>query len=146
MPCTLVASVLTPNRPSKNRKLVRKTIKRSAIDTLSESGGLTSPADIGNGLEKEGLKKDLEVGMNGVKIGPPLRRKQTKQDSPKEVVVMDMSGAKFGPPSRKKRKKQDGSSTTDIDPVEGLTSSTYDRDLMVSPIFTFNDPYKMCGR
>jgi hypothetical protein len=82
------------------------------------------------------------MDMNGVKFGPPLGRKRTKPDSPKEVAGMDMSGAKFGPPSRKKRKKQDGSSTTDIDPVKGLTSSTCDRNLMVSPTFTFNDPYK----
>ena len=146
MPRALIASVSTPTLPPKNRKsvagdsVVSKTIKTKALDALPESGWLGSPANIDNRLEKEGSKKDLEMDTNGVKFGPPLRRKRTKQDSLKEVAGMDMSGAKFGPPLHKKRKKKDGSSTAD--PVEGLTSSTCNRNLMVSLTSTSNDPNK----
>ena len=143
MPLTLVASISTPTWSPENRKsiasdaVVRKTIESKAVDALSESGWPGGP-DIISGLEKEGL----EMAMNGVKFGPPSRRKRTKQGcSSKEVAWVDMNGAKFGPPSRKKRKKQDGSSTTDVDPAK---ASTYDPKPMVSPTFTFNHHLQIC--
>jgi len=150
MPRALVASVSTPTRLPKNRRSIAgisvagKIIKPKSVDALSESGWLGSPANVVNRLEKEGSEKDLEMGMNEVKFGRPSRKKRTKQDcsSIEEVAGMDMSGAKFGPPSRKKRKEQDGTSRTDSGPI----SSTCDRNSIVSPTVTFNNPYNMCGR